>query len=120
MFGPAGRCPTRIPRAAGLYRAAPGSFVVPTAGALGWGALLVAVLGFAFAFFAMFRGVQLIGPAPTAMLMNLEPVFTIVLALVLLAEPLTLRKLIGAAAVLAAVFVSQRLARRRASPVPPA
>ena len=61
----------------------------------------------------MFRGVHLIGPAPTAMVMNLEPVFTIALAVTLLAETLSDRKLIGAAVVLAAVVASQLLSKRR-------
>jgi drug/metabolite transporter (DMT)-like permease len=61
----------------------------------------------------MFRGVHLIGPAPTAMVMNLEPVFTIALAVTLLAETLSDRKLIGVAVVLAAVVASQLLSKRR-------
>jgi drug/metabolite transporter (DMT)-like permease len=51
------------------------------------------------------------------MVMNLEPVFTIALAVTLLAETLSGRKLIGAAVVLAAVVASQLLwKRRRANP----
>jgi len=99
--------------AAALFAAATGSFALPVGGGFGRPALVVAVLGFAVAFFAMFRGVHLIGPAPTAMVMNLEPVFTIALAVVLRGEVLGGRKLIGAAVVLTAVFASQRLLRRR-------
>ncbi len=98
---------------ASLYVMATGSFALPVGGGLGWAALVVAVVGFAVAFFAMFRGVHLIGPAPTAMVMNLEPVFTIALAVTLLAETLSDRKLIGAAVVLAAVVASQLLLKRR-------
>ncbi len=98
---------------ASLYVMATGSFALPVDGGLGWAALVVAVVGFAVAFFAMFRGVHLIGPAPTAMVMNLEPVFTIALAVTLLAETLSDRKLIGAAVVLAAVVASQLLLKRR-------
>jgi drug/metabolite transporter (DMT)-like permease len=72
------------------------------------------VLGFACAFCAMFRGVHLIGATPTAMVMNTEPVFTIALAVTLLSEGLSGRKVVGAALVLAAVAVSQVLARRDA------
>ena len=104
---------------AALYVAATGSFALPADGGTGWGALAVAVLGFAVAFFAMFRGVHLIGPAPTAMVMNLEPVFTIALAAAFLSEELSGRKLIGAAAVLAAVVASQVLVKRRRA-MPPA
>ncbi len=102
-----------------LYVAVTGSLALPADGGLGWLALLVAVCGFAVAFFAMFRGVHLIGPAPTAMVMNLEPVFTIALAVVLLAEAMSVRKLIGAAVVLAAVVASQLLVKRRRV-IPPA
>ena len=98
---------------ASLYVVATGSFALPVGGGLGWAALVVAVVGFAVAFFAMFRGVHLIGPARTAMVMNLEPVFTIALAVTLLAETLSDRKLIGAAVVLAAVVASQLLLKRR-------
>ncbi len=98
---------------ASLYVVATGSLALPVDGVLGWPALIVAVVGFAVAFFAMFRGVHLIGPASTAMVMNLEPVFTIALAVALLAETLTGRKLIGAAVVLAAVVASQLLLKRR-------
>ena len=95
----------------GLYAVATGSFALPAAAGAGW--LLVAVLGFALAFFAMFRGVHLIGAAPAAMVMNSEPVFTVALAVALLSEALTGRKVAGAALVLAAVVVSQLLARQR-------
>ena len=104
--------------AAALFVAATGSFALPAGGGLGRPALAVAVLGFAVAFFAMFRGVHLIGPAPTAMVMNLEPVFTIALAVALRDEPLGARKLIGAAVVLSAVGASQRLRGRRRTPTP--
>ena len=96
-----------------LFAAATSGFVLPVGGGWGWPALAVAVTGFAVAFFAMFRGVHLIGPAPTAMVMNLEPVFTIALAVVLRGEGLGGRKLAGAAVVLTAVVVSQLLLRRR-------
>lgn len=103
---------------ASLYVAATGSLALPAGGGPGWLALLVAVVGFAVAFFAMFRGVHLIGPAPTAMVMNLEPVFTIALAVVLRGEGLGARQLTGAAVVLVAVAASQRLWQRRRA-VPP-
>lgn len=103
---------------AALFAAATGSFALPAGSGFGRPALVVAVLGFAVAFFAMFRGVHLIGPAPTAMVMNLEPVLTIALAVALRGEALGGRKLVGAAAVLAAVVASQRLLRRRSAGPP--
>lgn len=105
---------------AGLFVAATGGPALPADGIVGWVALLVAVVGFAVAFFTMFRGVHMIGAAPTAMVMNLEPVFTIALAVGLLSETLSGRKLIGAAVVLAAVGTSQLLLKRRPRPATPA
>jgi drug/metabolite transporter (DMT)-like permease len=98
---------------AGLLTAATGSFALPSANAAGWTALAASVLCFAGAFLAMFRGVRLIGAAPTAMLMNLEPVFTIALSVTLLSESLSGRKAVGAALVILAVVASQVLSARR-------
>ena len=96
-----------------LFTFGTGSFALPAGSGAGWVALVASVLCFAAAFFAMFRGVHLIGAAPTAMVMNLEPVFTILLSVVLLSEGLSGRKLLGAAAVILAVIASQILAARR-------
>lgn len=95
---------------AGVLTLATGSFAAPVSTA-GWIALAVAVFTFAGAFLAMFKGVSLIGAAPTAMLMNLEPVFTIALSVAVLSEALTGRRLAGGAVVILAVVVSQRLSR---------
>ncbi len=56
----------------------------------------------------MFTGVKRIGSARTAMLMNLEPVFTIALAFLVLAEGLSPSQLFGAALVIVAVTLGQR------------
>jgi drug/metabolite transporter (DMT)-like permease len=98
---------------AGLMVIATNSFALPAGSGAGWVALAVAVLCFASAFFAMFKGVNLIGAAPTAMLMNMEPVFTLALSFVVLSEDLSARKILGAAAVLCAVIASQLLSARR-------
>jgi drug/metabolite transporter (DMT)-like permease len=98
---------------AGLIVVATDSFALPADSGAGWIALTVAILFFASAFFAMFKGVNLIGAAPTAMLMNMEPVFTLVLSFVVLSEDLSGRKILGAAIVLGAVIVSQLLSARR-------
>lgn len=83
------------------------SFVLPSAGAVGWSALLGAILSFAAAFFFMFSGVRMIGPVRTAMIMNLEPVTTIALAILLLSESLSLKQFAGASLIVGAVIAAQ-------------
>lgn len=100
--------------AATLVALAFGAVAVP-AGGPGWLAFSGAVLTFAAAFFLMFLGLRVIGPVRTALIMNLEPVATIALAMLLLGEPLSPRQALGAALVVGAVVVAQRAARRRLS-----
>lgn len=69
---------------------------------------VAAVLAFNAAFLAMYVGVSRIGASRTAMLMNMEPVFTIALAVVALGEGLTATQTFGAAIVIAAVIGAQR------------
>ncbi len=76
----------------------------------GWLAALICSLAFSVASFGMFRGVQLIGSTPAAMLMNLETVFTMPLAVLILGETLDAKRLIGAALVIGAVVASQIVA----------
>ncbi len=83
------------------------AWVLPPAEAVAIGVTLAAALAFAIAFFCMFAAVTFIGPARSAMIMNLEPVITVGLAVLLLAEVLTLHQVFGAALVIAAVFASQ-------------
>ena len=70
-------------------------------------AFWAAAIGFAGMFFGQFVGVNMIGAGPTSMIMNLEPVFTIVLAVLMLGESVGGRQLLGAGLVIAAVTVSQ-------------
>ena len=79
----------------------------------GWMAMLGVSAGFSLAYFGMSWGVQLIGATPATMLMNLETVFTMPLAVVILGEALDTRRLVGAGFVLAAVVASQWLAAQR-------
>ncbi|MEM7170630.1 MAG: DMT family transporter [Pseudomonadota bacterium] len=83
------------------------SWTLPSLEVLPLVLLAAAVLTFAAAFFGMFAGVSLIGPSRGAMIMNLEPVFTVGLAVWLLAESLTAHQVAGAALVVAAVFAAQ-------------
>ncbi|MEZ5775028.1 MAG: EamA family transporter [Hyphomicrobiaceae bacterium] len=82
---------------------------VPT---LAWIAFGVAVAGGVAAFIAMFKAIQLAGATRAAAVMNLEPVFTMAFAAVVLAERITLLRAVGAAIVVGAVFASQWLAHR--------
>ena len=79
----------------------------------GWTAMLAVSVCFSIAYFGMSWGVQLIGAAPATLIMNLETVFTLALATVVLNETLDARRLTGAALVLASVVASQVLAARR-------
>lgn len=86
---------------------ATGSFAPPSAATAGWLAMLISAACFSAAFVGMYRGVQLIGGTPAAMILNLEPVFTVALAAVVLGEVVGVRQLLGGALVVAAVAVSQ-------------
>lgn len=77
--------------------------------------IAAAIVTFSAAFFLMFAGIRLVGATRAAMLMNLEPVFTIALSVAVLAETLSDRQFLGAAVVIAAVTVAQ-WPRRRAVP----
>jgi len=79
----------------------------------GWAAMLAVSVCFAIAYFSMSLGVQLIGPAPATLLMNMETVFTLSLAAAFLGETLDARRLTGAGLVLASVVASQILASRQ-------
>lgn len=69
--------------------------------------MAAAALSFAGAFLGMFLGVRLIGASRTAMVMNLEPILTLVLAVLLLNEDLSVHQLLGAAIVIAAIVAAQ-------------
>ena len=96
---------------AALATLATGSFTLDISGAFGWLTFMVAVLSFIAAFFAIFKGVRAAGPVRFAMIMNMEPVITIALSLMILGESLSLQQLVGAAMVIGAVAVAQRPVR---------
>jgi drug/metabolite transporter (DMT)-like permease len=91
-----------------LYLAVTGNFTVtPQSGFSAWLPLLVTCFFFTLSFLAMFKAVEFAGGAPTAMLLNLEPVFAIGLASLLLGEDLTLARVLGSTLVIGAVVVSE-------------
>jgi drug/metabolite transporter (DMT)-like permease len=89
-----------IVAASGTYAAA----AIP----IGWLLVLIPAVCFTFAMLGMYEGVRRIGGAHAAMLMNLEPVFTVALAPVVLGEVLTPLRIVGGVLVIAAVYFSQR------------
>jgi len=95
-----------------LYLAATGTLAVPQSGPSAWLPLALTCVLFTVSFLGMFKAVEFAGGAPTAMTLNLEPVFAIMLAAPVLGETLTLPRLSGSALVIGAVVVSE-LSRNR-------
>lgn len=79
----------------------------------GWLLILALSICFSIGYFGMSLGVQMISATRVTMLMNLETVFTMPLAFVILGEALDARRLAGATLVLTSVVVSQWLAANR-------
>ncbi len=94
------------------------NFQMPTGGNSSL-VLILLLVCFAFAFPAFFRAVQMAGPVRTAMIMNLEPVISIVLSVIILMEVISLSQTFGAILVIAAVVISQ-IVMRRSDAVPQA
>jgi drug/metabolite transporter (DMT)-like permease len=86
-------------------------FPLPHSGA-GWGAFW-AISGFyTFAFIGLFVAVGALGPVRAALIMNFEPVASVVLAWLILGQRLAAGQLVGAALVIAAITLA---ARRKAA-----
>ena len=88
-----------------------------TLSAAGWGGSVWALLG-AIVLFPTFlavvlylRGVQHLGPSQASILSTFEPIFTIVLAAVVLGERLSLVQWVGAVLVVSGVVAAEREAR---------
>ncbi|MEM7225266.1 MAG: DMT family transporter [Pseudomonadota bacterium] len=92
-----------------------GAWALPPIELTAMALLAAAALSFAGAFFGMFSGVHRIGASRTAMIMNLEPVITVALAILLLGEALTYYQGLGAALVVAAIFAAQITAKSQAT-----
>lgn len=88
-----------------------GNFQMPAGGNSSL-VLIMILICFAFAFPAFFRAVQMAGPVRTAMIMNLEPVVSIILSVIILMEVISLNQTFGAMLVVAAVIISQIVMRR--------
>ena len=82
--------------------------IAPPNETTGWIGLSGATFGFAVGVLAMFTAIQFVGPAPTALMMNLEPLVSIIAAAVVLGERLTPLQLAGAIMVVGALTLSMR------------
>ncbi len=86
-----------------------GDLVVPQASLTGWISLAyLGVFGTAVAFVWFYDGVKVLGPARTAVFINLVPVSAVSLGVLLLGEPLELSMLSGGALVILGVFIINR------------
>jgi drug/metabolite transporter (DMT)-like permease len=86
-----------------------GDFALPHASWKAWAALAyMGVFGTALAYIWFFDGVKAIGPARTAVFINLVPVVAITLGVLLLGEPLKWSMVIGAALVVSGVWIINR------------
>ncbi len=86
-----------------------GDLVVPQASQKGWICLAyLGVFGTAVAFVWFYDGVKVLGPARTAVFINLVPVAAVTLGVLLLGEPLELSMLTGGALVILGVFIINR------------
>jgi drug/metabolite transporter (DMT)-like permease len=72
----------------------------------GWWPLAGTVIAYLVASIAFYSSIHRMGPPRVAMVMNVEPVFTITLAGFILGEHLTAIQLLGAAIVITAVFAN--------------
>jgi len=91
-----------------------GDLIVPQASLIGWICLAyLGVFGTAVAFVWFYDGVKVLGPARTAVFINLVPVAAVTLGVLLLGEPLEMSMLSGGALVILGVFIINR-------PTPPA
>ncbi len=101
--------------------AATGSIAPPAASWQAWAAIaFTGVCGTALCFVWFYDGVRAIGPARTAVFINLVPVFAITLGVLLLGEPLEASTIVGAALVIAGVLLLNRPERAVPSRIVPA
>ena len=91
------------------------SFALPHGGEGGRLAFAVMLVAFIVAFLSNYTGVRLIGSVPLSMILNLEPVATILLALLVLGETMSMRQALGAGFVVTAVVAAQLIRMRHNS-----
>jgi drug/metabolite transporter (DMT)-like permease len=84
-----------------LITGGPANFVTQS----GWLKLCVSSLTLGVGYVTFFAGLEIIGPFKTSMLMNIEPVLTVILAAILLGERLSPVQLLGAGLVIAGIIL---------------
>ncbi len=70
--------------------------------------MVLSGISLTFAYVTFFTGIEIVGPVRGAMLLNMEPVLTIILAAVLLGERLSTLQLFGALLVIAGIVMIAR------------
>lgn len=73
----------------------------------GWLIFMAMLISFIIAYLSVYTSLKLIGAVRTSTIMNLEPIMTIVFAIALLQEQMTIEKLIGGGIVLCAILLAQ-------------
>jgi drug/metabolite transporter (DMT)-like permease len=77
-------------------------------GPLAWGAIVYSgIAGLVVAYLFWYRGVRVLGPTRTAMYVNLQPVFALLIAWAVLAERPGIEQLVGAAGVMAGLLLAR-------------
>jgi drug/metabolite transporter (DMT)-like permease len=87
-----------------LFSGGPAEHIVPA----GWFKMGLSGLVLSIAYVTLFIGLEIIGPVKTSMLLNAEPIITIILAAILLGERLAFTQLIGAGFVMAGIILISR------------
>ena len=87
-----------------LFTGGPTEHIAPA----GWFKLGLLSFALTVAYITLFVGLEIIGPVKTSMLLNAEPILTIILAAVLLGERLSLIQWIGAGLVIAGIILITR------------
>ena len=104
-----------------LVTVALGDFAWPSASWRAWsGIAFTGLFGTALSFLLFYRGVRAIGPARTAVFINLVPVVAVLLGVLLLGESLEAPMLVGGALVVAGVLLLNRPRHARVVPSPQA
>lgn len=73
-----------------------------------WPVLAISSLAITVGYITVFAGIEILGSVRSAMLMNLEPVITIMLAVLLLGEKLGVKQVLGAGLVLMGIYLITR------------
>jgi drug/metabolite transporter (DMT)-like permease len=87
-----------------LFSGGPAEHIV----AAGWLKMGLSGLALFIAYATLFIGLEIIGPVKTSLLLNAEPIITIILAAILLGERLAFTQLIGAGFVMAGIILITR------------